>query len=92
MVWLCRIHTVLDLAAITESVLSISSQSLMPITKNALQHYLGDSSPIQSVTSVKSLSSQIFQTPINTHFIEHHIPKYGILIECIMNKTNSKNV
>jgi len=79
MIWLCRIHTVLDLAAITESVLSISTQNMMSVTTNALRHYLGDSSPIQSVTSVKTLSSQIFRTPINTHFVEHHIPKYCIL-------------
>lgn len=76
MLWLCRVHTVLDLAAITESVLNISTQSMMPVMTNALRHYLGDSSPIQTVTSIKLLSSQIFRSSINTHFIEHHIPKY----------------
>lgn len=74
-IWLCRVHTVLDLAAITESVLNISTQSMMPVTTKALGFYLGDESPIQSVTSVKTLPPQIFRSPINTHFIEHHIPK-----------------
>lgn len=78
MIWLCRIHTVLDLAAITESVLNISTQSIMPVTSNALRFYFGETSPIQSVTSVKELPLQIFRSSINTHFVEHHIPKYYI--------------
>lgn len=76
MIWLYRVHTVLDLTAITESVLNISTQSIMPVTTKALSYYLGDESPIQSVTSVKTLPPQIFRSPINTHKIEHHIPKY----------------
>lgn len=76
MIWLCRVHTVLDLAATTESVLNIPTQSMMPVTTNALRHYLGDLSPIQTITSVKTLPTQIFRSSINTHFIEHYIPKY----------------
>lgn len=76
MLWLCRVHTVLDLTAVTESVLNISTQSMMPITVNALRLYLGSSSPIQSIDSIKTLPTQTFQTSINTYFIEHHIPKY----------------
>lgn len=75
MLWLSRVHTVLDLAAITESVLNISTQNMMPVITNALRHYLGDSSPIPSITSIKTLPLQIFRSSINTHFIEHHIPK-----------------
>lgn len=78
LVWLCRIHTVLDLAAVTESVLNISTLSMMPVTTSALRYYLGDSSPIQSLSSIKTLPTQIFRSSINTHFIEHHIPKYSI--------------
>lgn len=75
MLWLNRVHTVLDLAAITESVLNISTQCMMPVITNALRHYLGDSSPIQSIASIKTLPLQTFRSSINTHFIEHHIPK-----------------
>jgi len=78
MIWLCRVHTVLDLAAVTESMLNITTQSMMPVITNALRYYLGDSSPIKAVTSVKTLPVQIFRSSINTHFIEHHIPKYYI--------------
>lgn len=85
MIWLCRVHTVLDLAAITESVLNISTQSMMPIMTNALHYYLGDLSPIQSITSIKSLPLQILRSSINTHFIEHHIPKYYILYLHVIN-------
>lgn len=80
MIWLCRVHTVLDLVAITESVLNISTQSIMPITSNALRFYFGEMSPIQSVMSIKDLPIQIFRSPINTHFVEHHIPKYIFII------------
>lgn len=76
MLWLCRVHTVLDLTAVTESVLNISTQSMLPVTTNALRFYLGNSSPIQVIDSLKTLPPQVFQTSINTHFIEHHIPKY----------------
>ncbi|XP_060878579.1 uncharacterized protein LOC132950955 [Metopolophium dirhodum] len=75
MIWLCRVHTVLDLAAVTESMLNITTQSMMPVITNALRYYLGDSSPIKAITSVKTLPLQIFRSSINTHFIEHHIPK-----------------
>lgn len=78
MIWLCRIHTVLDLAAVTESMLNITTQSMMPVITNALRYYLGDASPIKAITSVKTLPLQIFRSSINTHFIEHHIPKYYI--------------
>lgn len=78
MLWLYKIHTVLDLTAITESVLGISTQSMMPVVTNGLRYYLGDSSPIKLVASVKTLPPQMFRSSINTHFIEHHIPKYCI--------------
>lgn len=76
MIWLSRVHTVLDIAAVTESVLNISTQSMMPVITNALRCYLGESSPIQSVNSVKEIPTQTFRSSIKTHFIEHHIPKY----------------
>lgn len=85
MSWLCKVHTVLDLTAVTESVLGISTQSMMPVVTNGLRHYLGDSSPIKSVTSVKTLSPQMFRSSINTHFIEHHIPKYFVFCSlCVL--------
>lgn len=81
--WLTRVHIVLQLMLITESIMK-SKVCIIPLTTLTLEHYLGRESPIDELKDPREIVSQTFTTAVNTkdvldllnRYIHNYIPSF----------------
>jgi hypothetical protein len=75
LVWLTRIHCVLELLCNTQTALGLNKNSLLPITQFVLNKFTGNDSQVTGVQYVIDNPIQEMKTSLPTKLIHNHITK-----------------